>query len=241
MNITRTILTASALVCAISAPAYAVTITTTFTPGSSALPIAPAAIEYSQNFTTTNPNGTPYAPDVTLGESVTGVVRTFRQSVSGQAAKPDVQPNNLGSFLVIGAGTDAMPMPGSFTVDLTATAPARVFSFVLGTLDAFNSVTLNFANSASQTFTGGQILVGDQNASTAIGSPPASGRVTYDFGTSDFLTSITFASTQRAFEIDSLASAAPEPAAWALMILGFGIVGSALRRRRRTQVRFNFA
>lgn len=32
----------------------------------------------------------------------------------------------------------------------------------------------------------------------------------------------------------------PEPATWALMILGFGIVGSALRRRR-TQVRFNFA
>ena len=35
--------------------------------------------------------------------------------------------------------------------------------------------------------------------------------------------------------------AAPEPTTWALMILGFGIVGSALRRRRHTQVRFNFA
>lgn len=35
-------------------------------------------------------------------------------------------------------------------------------------------------------------------------------------------------------------AAVPEPATWALMILGFGIVGSALRRRR-TQVRFNFA
>ena len=241
MNIARTILTASALVCAISAPAYAVTITTTFTPGSSTLPIAPAAVEYSQNFTTTNPNGTPYVPDVTLGESVTGVVRTFRQNVSGQATKPDVQPNTLGSFLVIGAGSAETPMPGSFTVDLTATAPARVFSFVLGTLDAFNSVTLTFLNSAPQTFTGNQILFGNNTVGTGVSSPPPSGRVTYDFGTSDFLTSITFASTRRAFEIDSLASAAPEPAAWALMILGFGIVGSALRRRRRTQVRFNFA
>ena len=38
----------------------------------------------------------------------------------------------------------------------------------------------------------------------------------------------------------SLVTAVPEPATWALMILGFGIVGSALRRRR-TRVRFDFA
>lgn len=240
MNIARTILTASALVCAASAPAYAVTITTTYTPGSSALPIAPAAIEYSQNFTTAPGGGAPYVPDVTLGESTTGVVRTFRNNTPGQATRPDVSPGQ-GIYLAIGAGSATGPMPGSFSVDLTATAPARVFSFVLGTLDAYNSVTLTFLNSASQTFTGGQILVGSQTASTAVPVPPASGRVTYDFGTTDFLTSITFSSTRRAFEIDSLASAAPEPAAWALMILGFGIVGSALRRRRRTQVRFNFA
>lgn len=240
MNITRTILTASALVCAASAPAYAVTITTTFAPGSPVLPFTQAPTDYVQTFATAPAGGATYVPNVTLGESTTGVVRTFQNNVAGQATRPAVVPGQ-GIYLAIGAGSASDPMPGSFTVDLTATAPARVFSFVLGTLDAYNSVTLTFLNSASQTFTGGQILVGDENASTAVSLPPASGRVTYDFGTTDFLTSITFASTRRAFEIDSLASAAPEPAAWALMILGFGIVGSALRRRRRTQVRFNFA
>lgn len=48
----------------------------------------------------------------------------------------------------------------------------------------------------------------------------------------------------RAYSINASAQdvlgAVPEPSTWALMILGFGIVGSALRRRR-TKVRFNFA
>jgi hypothetical protein len=34
----------------------------------------------------------------------------------------------------------------------------------------------------------------------------------------------------------------PEPATWALMILGFGLVGGVLRRKEReTRVRYNFA
>lgn len=32
----------------------------------------------------------------------------------------------------------------------------------------------------------------------------------------------------------------PEPATWAMMILGFGIVGAAMRARRRTRVRVSF-
>lgn len=35
-----------------------------------------------------------------------------------------------------------------------------------------------------------------------------------------------------AFLIDSIAVAAPEPATWLMMILGFGLVGSQLRRRK---------
>ncbi len=34
--------------------------------------------------------------------------------------------------------------------------------------------------------------------------------------------------------VPEVVSAVPEPATWALMILGFGLVGSALRRRRPT-------
>lgn len=39
----------------------------------------------------------------------------------------------------------------------------------------------------------------------------------------------------------SVTAAVPEPATWAMMLLGFGFVGSAMRRRQRQTVRVNFA
>ncbi len=49
---------------------------------------------------------------------------------------------------------------------------------------------------------------------------------------SKLIESIEFFSAQPAFEIDDVASATPEPATWLTMILGFGLVGAGLRRRR---------
>ena len=39
---------------------------------------------------------------------------------------------------------------------------------------------------------------------------------------------------------DYAAAAVPEPAAWALMLAGFGIVGGAMRRRRVTADKVSF-
>ena len=39
----------------------------------------------------------------------------------------------------------------------------------------------------------------------------------------------------------SISGAVPEPAAWALMILGFGLVGGALRRARPSRVALRLA
>ncbi len=45
---------------------------------------------------------------------------------------------------------------------------------------------------------------------------------------------LKFSSTQNAFEIDNLAiGAVPEPATWAMMLLGFAGIGVSLRRRRK--------
>ena len=60
------------------------------------------------------------------------------------------------------------------------------------------------------------------------------------FTTAALVAGLAFAATEShagplAYVSD--ASAAPEPAAWALMILGFSTAGAALRQRRRILIR----
>ena len=56
-----------------------------------------------------------------------------------------------------------------------------------------------------------------------------------DWGTTDF--KIDWVGSQRNYDLVSLAiplnTAVPEPATWALMLLGFGGIGVAMRRGRR--------
>jgi hypothetical protein len=105
------------------------------------------------------------------------------------------------------------------------------FSFYLGSPDTFNTLTFNFLGGGSQTFNGKYIWGG---------TPPGDGnrnmgfRVYYDFGGAK-VTSVTFGSTNDAFEFDGIGgnvAAIPEPGTWALMIMGFGGAGAMLRRRK---------
>jgi hypothetical protein len=60
-------------------------------------------------------------------------------------------------------------------------------------------------------------------------------------GTSDFLTFTGSAAPgDSSFALDAITVAVPEPATWALMITGFGLIGFAMRRRRQ-DVRVRFA
>ncbi len=49
------------------------------------------------------------------------------------------------------------------------------------------------------------------------------------------------ANPNRAFTGRDLFGAIPEPATWGMMILGFGLIGGAMRRRGKTNVKFAFA
>lgn len=119
---------------------------------------------------------------------------------------------------------------GSWTTNFAATS---LFSFVLGSLDTYNSLTLHFANNTSLTYAGGQIINDLSFPSGNQISGFTNGVVTYNTHGGPAIVGATFTSGQNSFEFDNLArGGVPEPATWALMILGFGAIGGALRQRR---------
>lgn len=106
------------------------------------------------------------------------------------------------------------------------------FSFYIGSPDEYNHVVFNFLGGGSQAFDGNAIWGGP----VFNGDRTKGFRVYYDFGGAK-VSSVTFSTeSSNAFEFDGLAgsvAAVPEPGAWALMILGFGSAGAALRGQRR--------
>ncbi|WEK44155.1 MAG: PEPxxWA-CTERM sorting domain-containing protein [Candidatus Sphingomonas colombiensis] len=155
------------------------------------------------------------------GAALPGGTNAFAYDTSSSnGARPaDGSTGNFGS--VLGGGTWT-----------TSFAPTSLFSFVLGSLDTYNSLTLHFVGGSSITYVGGQIindLVFPSGNQSANGS---NGVVTYNANGGPLINGATFSSEQNSFEFDNLARAVPEPATWALMILGFGAIGGAMRRRR---------
>jgi len=119
------------------------------------------------------------------------------------------------------------------TVTLTTPALAAI-SFYVGSLDRFNSFTFNLADGTTQVLTGTVLaaLPGmDPNGSwTGFTS---NGRLTFSFDSA--ITSVIFGTSTNSLEISDVGgilAAIPEPATWGMMILGFGGVGSLMRRRR---------
>lgn len=131
---------------------------------------------------------------------------------------------------------------GDWTVNFAA---ASVFSFVLGSLDTFNALTLFFSDGTSQLYQGGQIINDLSFPSGDQISGETNGVVRYTASTGQFITGARFQSAGQSFEFDNLASiaatAVPESATWAMMLTGFGALGFAMRRRPAANVRIRFA
>ena len=101
-------------------------------------------------------------------------------------------------------------------------------SFYWGSIDTYNLITFNgLGTSFSGSAFGG--------TNSLVTRP--SREVTFYFSPSESaaLTGITLSSGTNAFELDNLifGSSAPEPATWAMMIIGFGVAGLSLRRRQK--------
>ncbi len=153
------------------------------------------------------------------GYSFDGNIHTSPMSIGGAAAP-------AGDATTFGYVTSALT-PNTSTL---STPDLKSISFYWGSIDTYNTVDVLGAGGATLlSVTGGMIppANGDQSA------PGTNRRVNFTAGAGERITGLRFTSTGVAFEFDSFAAAAvPEPATWALLVGGFGLVGVAARRRR---------
>ena len=156
--------------------------------------------------------------------NLTGVFTIAQGSNPGQYAAP------------LGDTSHYLAVLGGNSATLTLTQSYQNLGFYWGSVDPYNTVTfLNAANQNVGTFTGADIPGAPDNGSQ--GDALNNRRVNFNFGT-DSVHSITFSSAQNAFELDNIAAggAVPEPTTWAMLMLGMGMVGASIRRRRTTSV-----
>jgi hypothetical protein len=147
---------------------------------------------------------------------LTGVFDGSDGLVPNIAAPP---PGTTSNYLAIQTG-------GSATLD--SVKPLSALSVYIGSPDSYNSIRFIGLNGFDVTLSGAALADGAFNGNQSVGR-----RMTYDFG-ADRVTQVIFSSSGNSFELDNIAvSAVPEPATWAMMIAGFGLMGSALRRRRQ--------
>jgi hypothetical protein len=200
-----------ALLAAVAAlPASAAT-TVSFNGGSGALP---AGVTVFQDFEALA-GGTP-------GASIGPNAFVYNDSIGGASARPAY--GSTGNFATVLTG-------GSYGVDFAAT---DTFAFVLGSLDTYNTLTLKYADGSSQAYVGGQIINDLTFPSGNQVSGETNGVVSYTVTSGPKITGAVFTSSANSFEFDNLAAGAvPEPATWAMMIGGFGLIGAASRRRAR--------
>lgn len=162
------------------------------------------------------------------GLTTTGNVQ-IKNSSDGDGAIPANSNPGGSTYLSVLGGASA-------TYNLGASA-ARSIQFDWGSIDRYNTLTVNTVG--GQTYTvipGSPTLVGNVAfPNDADGNQVADGTnglFTFSL-TDDKVSSVTFASSANSFEIDRFAVAGvPEPTTWALMIVGFGAVGGAMRRRK---------
>ena len=101
-----------------------------------------------------------------------------------------------------------------------------------GTTPAAIDNCLAIGDAFDVTLSGGQLSGGNTSQDWNWGA-----RVNFDFAGAK-VNQIILSSSQNSFEADNFAVAGvPEPATWAMMIMGFGAVGAMVRRRQFAMVR----
>lgn len=154
----------------------------------------------------------------------------FNDSVDGGRAQP---LGSTGGYASVGIDANGGINPG--VLDLSSFGDITEISLLWGSIDDYN--TIEFIDSDGNLIDGFAFDGGTTGIAPADGSQTeaASNRIVtfaIDGDSSTRLAGLRFTSGENAFEFDNLnVVAVPEPATWAMMIAGFGLVGGVMRRR----------
>jgi hypothetical protein len=212
----KTIMMTAALIGATATTANAATVVAT--PGSAdsfAFPTLPGVTQARFDF---NSAATP------AGFTAVYSVASLMTGSNANGAQPEFSDNS--QYLSVRGG-------GSAT--LQSTTGYTLVSFFLGSIDTYNTVEiLSTTGAILQSYTGAAFTTpfpadGNQDI------PVTNRRITYTVSPGDQLVGgIRFRSTSNSAEIDNVVFAVPEPSTWAMMFAGFGMIGFAMRSRRRS-------
>jgi hypothetical protein len=196
-----------------------------------AIVAVPGAATASVTLVSVTPGTVPYTGPVPTYDfetpaPVTGLGLVTNTSQSGVRAQP---LGSTGNYWTVGP-TDGSPG----ILDLSSFSDIYDLSFIWGSVDSHNLIEFLAGDIVIGSFTGNAIF---DPASGSQTDPNLNPVVRFAISGSDVssLTSVRLSSTGNAFETDNFAinSAVPEPATWAMMLIGFGAMGVSMRRSRR--------
>jgi hypothetical protein len=147
-------------------------------------------------------------------------------STSGNGAEPAIALNTYGTgnYLSVEAGQSETLTFGSAVKDV---------SLYIGSVDGYNGLNFTFGGAiAPISYTGATLPNGADNGAQT--QADTNGMFVFHFA--DPVKTLTLTSSSNSFEIASIsAGGVPEPASWALMMAGLGLVGGTLRVRNKQQ------
>ena len=174
------------------------------------------------------------------GYTISGTAQLFNGSQDGVSAAPAMPGTSSVYNPATGRdGSQYLSVQGGQSATLTLGGGLTEISFYVGSIDSYNTMAFHYADGTFELPVNTGAWVSDHTITQSNGdqqSGNTNGRLTFTFDKP--IDSVILGSGSNAFEISDVAGFAagvPEPANWALMILGFGAAGAALRGQRRRQ------